>query len=103
MGLGEAIGMAAPLYNLAFIILVILLFIRLFSYPQQKFAYFKPWKLLTFAIGVAVLETIMTILRGFGTISFHPAVFGIFEMVILVTFIYMILLQKQFVKTGKKE
>jgi len=103
MGLGEAVGMVAPYYNLVLIVIVLFLFWKLLSHPSKKFIYHKPWQLLLYGVLILVLETVMTILRGLGMIQFHPAIFPAFEMVILVLVIYMMLLQKQFVKTGKKE
>ena len=102
MTLGTAIAQVAPLYNLALVIVVIILFIKIFSYGE-RFAYLKPWKLLFIGIIVLVVETLMTVLRGAGVIQFHPAIFAAFEFVIVGIFIYVLLLQKQFVKTGKKE
>jgi len=103
MTLGEAVAQVAPLYNLVLVIIAIILFIILFKQDSSKFAYYRPWKILFFGIIIFVVETIMTILRGNGIIAFHPAIFAGFEFVIISLFIFMLLLQKQFVKTGKKE
>jgi len=103
MGLGEAIAQVAPLYNLGLVIIAIVLFIVLFRYESSRFAYRKPWVLLFIAIIIFVVETAMTILRGAGLLAFHPAIFGAFEFVIISLFIYTLLLQKQFIKTGKKD
>jgi hypothetical protein len=103
MSLGEAVGMVAPYYNLALVIIVLFLFAKLFSFNSKKFAYIKPWKLLLIALIIFVVETAMTILRGLAIISFHPAIFPAFEMIMITLFIYMILLQKQYAKTGKKD
>ena len=101
MTLGQSVAMVAPYYNLALAIICLFLFIKLFSYGGYKFAYVKPWKILFFGFVLFIIETVMTILRGLGMIKFHPAVFPVFEMVIVTSFIYMLLLQKQFAKTGK--
>jgi len=102
MTLGEAIAQVAPLYNLALIIIAVILFLVMFSYGQ-RFAYIKPWKILFVGIIILIAETLMTILRSLGLIKFHPAIFPFFELIIITAFIYMLLLQKQYVKTGKKE
>lgn len=102
MGLGEAFGLVAPYYNLAFVVIVITLFVILIRIKNRA-VYNKPWILLFIAVVVFVIEEIMTVLRALGVISFHPAIFGIFEMAIITLFIYMLLLQKQFVKTGKRD
>ncbi|MEK6887036.1 MAG: hypothetical protein AABW88_04335 [Nanoarchaeota archaeon] len=103
MSLGESVAAVAPFYNLAFAIICVILFIKLFSYSKAKFAYIKPWKILFFGFILFIVETIMTILRGLGMLKFHPAIFPVFEMLILTSFIYMLLLQKQFAQTGKKD
>jgi len=103
MMLGDATGMVAPYYNMVFAIIAVLLFIKLFSYESKKFGYIKPWRILFIGFILFIIETVMTILRGLGMIKFHPAIFPFFEMVIIAAFIYMLLLQKQFVKTGKKD
>ena len=103
MTLGESVAAVAPLYNLALAIICIVLFVKLFSYSNKRFAYVKPWKILFFGFILFIVETVMTILRSLGTIKFNPAIFPIFEMVIITSFIYMLLLQKQFAKTGKMD
>lgn len=103
MTLGESVASVAPLYNLVLIIILLILFKKLFSFSSKRFAYIKPWKLLFSAMMILVVETIMTILRSMSFIKFNPALFPFFEMVMITLFIYMLLLQKQFAKTGKKD
>ncbi|HIH39731.1 TPA: hypothetical protein HA219_03360 [Candidatus Woesearchaeota archaeon] len=103
MTLGQSVAMVAPYYNLVFAVICVVLFIKLFSYSSKRFAYVKPWKILFFGFILFIIETVMTILRGLGIIKFHPAIFPAFEMVIVTSFIYMLLLQKQFAKTGKMD
>jgi ABC-type transport system involved in cytochrome c biogenesis permease subunit len=103
MALGQAIAQTAPLYNLALAIVAVILFLKLFSYEERRFAFIKPWKILFTGFILFIVETVMTILRNLGAIKFHPVVFVLFEMIIIALFIYTLLLQKQFVKTGKRE
>ncbi len=103
MTLGQSVAMVAPYYNLVLAVICVVLFIKLFSYSDKKFAYVKPWKILFFGFILFIIETIMTISRGLGIIKFHPAIFPMFEMIIVTSFIYMLLLQKQFAKTGKMD
>ena len=103
MAIGEALGMVAPYYNMALALIVVALFLKLSSYDSRRFAYVKPWKILLLGFSLFIIETVMTILRGLGYIKFHPAIFPLFEMIIMTSFIYMILLQKQYLKTGKKD
>ena len=103
MATGQAVGLVAPYYNLALAVIVIVLLFKLFSYSSSRFSYSKPWKVFLYGFSIFIIETIMTILRGLGYITFHPAIFPLFEMTIITLFIYMILLQKQYVQTGKKD
>ncbi len=103
MTLGQAFGQVAPYYNLIFALIIVLLFLKLFSYSSLRFAYIKPWRILFIGFILVIIETIMTILRGLGILSFSSAVFAVFEMITITMFIYMLLLQKQYVKTGKKD
>lgn len=103
MAIGEAVAIVAPYYNLVLIVITLILFRRLFSFSSKRFAYIKPWKLLFTAMMILVVETLMTILRAMGLIKFSPAIFPAFEMAMITLFIYMLLLQKQFAKTGKKD
>lgn len=101
--LGTAVGMVAPYYNLALALIAFVLFLKLFKFEDKKFAYIKPWKLLFTGFMLFIIEEVMTVLRALGQISFDPAIFPLFEMVIVTLFIYILLLQKQYVKSGKKE
>ncbi|MFC1728026.1 hypothetical protein ACFLZ7_01010 [Nanoarchaeota archaeon] len=101
MSLGEAFGLVAPYYNLVFILIVLALFIKLLGIKNRR-VYNKPWLLLFIAIIILIVETLMTILRGVGLLAFPSFVFGLFEMGMITLFIYMLLLQKQFIKSGKR-
>jgi len=103
MSLGDAVAMVAPYYNLVLIAILFVLFFKLFSYDSKRFAYLKPWRLLFWGIVLFLVETVMTILKKMGMINYPWVLFSIFEMVIVLMFIYMVLLQKQFIKTGKKD
>ncbi len=98
--LGKAVGLAAPFYNFILVIITIILFLALFKIRTKL--YHKPWKLIFVGVLIATLETIMTILRNLGLISFHPATFVLFEMIIISLFIYAMLSQREYIKTGKK-
>jgi hypothetical protein len=101
--LGDAFGLVAPYYNLAFVVIALILFMKLFSYGDKKFAYVKPWKILVIAVLVYIIEEVITILAGLNLLTFPLWLFPAFEMVMVLCFIYMILLQKQYVKTGKRD
>ena len=95
--LGESLGLVAPYYNLALVIIVIILFIRLFKTHDKK-TYIEPWKFLFFAISVFVLEELLTVLKDSGIVSIPRITNSVFEMVIITSFIYMLLLQKEYLK-----
>ena len=99
--LAQSLGQVAPYYNLVLVIIVITLFYKLFSL-KKKGLYVLPWKLLFYGILIFVAETVLTILEGIGIIDVHFVVAPLMEMVIISLFIYMLLLQKEFVKFGKK-
>lgn len=90
----SALTIAAPFYNMILAIIVILLFLKFLKTKTQL--YKKPWRLLFIAILVFVVETIVVILE-LATGEAHFIV-GIFEMAIIFLFIYMVLLQKDYVK-----
>ncbi len=101
MSLGLAFAQVAPYYNLAMVVVVIILFVNLFR-AKNKRVYLKPWYLLFSAICIFIIEEVMTVLRSMQIISFPQWVFGITEMIMIACFIYMVLLQEQYIKTGKK-
>ena len=95
-----ALGLVAPIYNLILACIVFYLFIKLFSLPN-RLVYLKPWKVLFAAFIVYVVEEILTVLRKTGITNFptwFTMINGIFEMIIIGLFIYMLFLQKEYVK-----
>jgi len=92
-----ALGMAAPFYNLAMVVVVIWLFVKLFRTPSST-SFMKPWYLLAGCIGIFVVEEVFTILRAAGLKAIPPHINGFFEFAIIVIFIYMVLIQKQYVQ-----
>ena len=89
------LGVIAPYYNLAFVIVLLILFVYLFRIPNKHKVYDTPWKLLLAAIGVFIVEEGMTVLGKSGLISFPHIIFALFELAMIVLFMYMCLLQKQ--------
>ena len=92
--IGQRLGIAAPYYNLALVIVVLLLFWKFLKIPTKL--YKLPWKFLLAGVLVFVLEEIVVI-AGLLTEETHFVV-GFFEMVIILLFIYMLLLQKEYIK-----
>lgn len=95
---GVALGMIAPYYNLAMVAVVVGLFIALFKTEPKAKVFLFPWKLLFFAVIVYILEEVVTILRAVGAIDIPIHINGLFELVVIIVFIYTLLLQKEYVK-----
>lgn len=94
----ECLGLVAPYYNLVLVAIVIALFIKLFM-QHKKGIYIIPWYFLFLAIIIYVIEETMTVMASAGFIEIPNLLFPIFEMLMIGLFIYMLLLQKQYVKT----
>ncbi len=102
MSLGLAVAQVAPLYNLGLVIIAIFLFVKLFSTPiRDKRVYLMPWKILFFALLVFIIEEVLTVLRGADIINIPKHINGFFELIIICTFLYMLLLQKEHIKLTK--
>ena len=94
MTVGEALGAAAPYYNLFLVAVVVYLLISLFVEKSKK-TYLLPWYLLFIGVLVFILEEITTVLRALDVINIPVHINGFFELIIISTFIYMLLLQKE--------
>lgn len=98
MSLAQAVAQVAPLYNLGLVVVVIILFVRLFNTPiRDRRVYLMPWKLIFGAFCVYVLEAVLTVLRGQNLLNIPIHINGFFEVLIIVLFIYALLLQKEHV------
>ncbi len=95
--IGYCLGIVAPYYNLALVIIVTILFLRLFSL-SNKGVYIKPWKILFLAILVYIVEEIINIMETANLITVSSLLFPFLEMIIISLFIYMLLLQKEHTK-----
>ncbi len=93
-----ALGMVAPFYNLALVVVAVWLFIVLFRTPSAT-SFMKPWYLLFACICLFILEETITILRAAGILTFIPQhTNAFFEFGIIAIFIYIVLIQKEYVK-----
>ncbi len=95
--LAYCLGRVAPYYNLVLVVIVILLFLKLFK-TQNKKTYMKPWKFLFAAVLVYLGEEIITVFDMAGLISVAKIVFPLLETVIITLFIYVLLLQRENIK-----
>ena len=96
--LGVALGMIAPFYNLALVIVVIWLFLALFRTQPKTKVFLFPWKLLFFAVIIFIAEEIITIMRSLGIVDIPIHINAFFELVIIAVFIYALLLQREYVQ-----
>ena len=95
-GLEVCIGKVAPYLNLILVALLITLLFRLFKNNALGFD-LRPWKFLLIGLIVFVVEELLTVFNGMGIINSPRILTPFFEMVILSSFIYMLLLQKEII------
>ena len=89
----------APYYNLAFALITLILFIKLFAAPfRNKKVYLLPWKLIFVAFLIFIIEEVLTVLRVADIVKITVYINGFFELVIISLFIYALLLQKERIK-----
>ncbi|HLF54260.1 MAG TPA: hypothetical protein VI612_00885 [Candidatus Nanoarchaeia archaeon] len=99
MSLGLAIAQAAPIYNLGLVAIALFLFVKLFNTPiKDRRVYLFPWKLIFIALTIFVVEEVLTVLRTFDVVNIPTHINGFFELLIITTFIYALLLQKEHLK-----
>ncbi len=102
MSLALSLAEAAPWYNLGLVIVAIVLFTKLFNTPvRDRRVYLMPWKILFFALLVFIIEEVMTVLRSMNIINIPVHINGFFELIIICTFIYTLLLQKEHLKLSQ--
>ncbi|MBU0627977.1 MAG: hypothetical protein KKC75_02215 [Nanoarchaeota archaeon] len=97
--LAYCLGNVAPYYNLALVVIVIFLFVRLFRTPSKK-TNLKPWKFLFAALLVYVLEEIITVFHMANVITAPKVLFPLLETIIITLFIYVLLSQREKIKNG---
>ena len=95
--LAYCLGNVAPYYNLVLVVIVMLLFLKLFK-TQNKKTYIKPWKFLFAAVLVYLGEEIITVFDMARLIQVPKIIFPLLETVIITLFIYVLLLQKEHTK-----
>ncbi len=88
----------APRLNLLLVVYVVYLFVKLVTRKSDEHIYIMPWKLLFIAISIYIVEQSLTVLRMLDIVSYpHLLINGIFEIGIITTFIYALLLQREHV------
>ena len=91
----EALTIAAPFYNLAFVVIVLILFGKLFTTPTKKKVFLRPWYFVFAAVLIFVLEEVITILRATQFFDITVYINGFFELAIISLFIYTLLILKE--------
>lgn len=91
-----ALGMVAPYYNLALVVICVFLFIVLFRTPKKTFM--KPWYLLFACVMLFVIEEIITVVRAAGLTAIPHHINAFFELGIIIIFVYLLLLQRDHIK-----
>jgi hypothetical protein len=95
VGFADAMNVAAPIYNLALVVIVLVLFIRLFRTKASIPVYMRPWYYMFGVICVFILEEVITVLRNTGVLQIEAYINGFFELVIVSLIIYLLLLQRE--------
>jgi hypothetical protein len=98
---GECVGTVAPYYNLVLVLVVLLLFLKLFSIPNKKI-FLLPWKFLFIAVIIYILEELLVVFGYSGIIQIPRIWNAFFEFIIITLFIYALLLQRQHVNDHAK-
>lgn len=98
---GECVGIVAPYYNLVLVLILLMMFLKLFNLPNKKL-FLLPWKLLFLAVSVYILEEMLTVFKIAGIIDYPRILNGVFEFVIISIFIYLLLIQKDYLKKSPK-
>ena len=93
----QALGLVAPYYNLVLVAIVVYLFIKLFKTSVQPKT-MLPWKVLFAALLVYIVEEVLTVLRYMEIINIPRHINGFFELIIIISFIYALLSQKEHIK-----
>ena len=98
----ECLGIGAQYYNLALIVVVLILYITLLMTPNIKKTFLTPWKYIFASLCIYIVEQILSIINTTGAMKIHPLIFPIFEFFIIIIFIYALLTMKEHIK-GTKE
>jgi hypothetical protein len=93
--IGSCLGFIAPFYNLALVAIVITLFIKLFTLKKKNAL---PWQMIFVAVLIYVTEQVLTVTNNLNITTVPRITNSFFEMAIITIFIYVLLMQKEFVK-----
>ncbi len=98
---GECLGIVAPYYNLALVLVLLILFVKLFRIPSKK-TFMLPWKLLFAAVCIYILEEILTVFHIAGIMQIPRILNAWLEFGMITLFIYLLLRQQDYLKKGNQ-
>ena len=98
----NSLGIVAPYYNIIFVVIILFLFMKLFSVPNKKI-YLLPWQLLFLAIIIYIIEEILTIFYYAGIFQIPRIFNAVFEFLIITIFTYALLMQQEYLKKARME
>lgn len=96
--IANCIGIVTVYYNLLIAIAMAATFIWMFYIVDEKKIYIRPWKYLFWAGVAFLLEEIFVFLRMHNILMTPIYLDGFLGVVVVTFFIYMLLLQKEYVR-----
>ncbi len=100
MNIADCFGIVAPYYNLVLVIIVGFMFLRLFQMPN-KGIFIVPWKILFGGLCIYIVEEVLNILSIIDVLQTPRIINAVFEMLMITLFIYLLLLQKDYMEQRK--
>ena len=95
----ECIGVGASYYNLAIAAIVFALFIKMIRMKSR--ISILPWKIIFAGFCIYIIEEVLTVMSKLNFVVLPVVLFPIFEMIIILLFIYALLEQRESLKRGK--
>ena len=95
--LTAAFGLVTPYFNLVYGAIALWLLQKLLSFKKRKDVYIEPWKYLRFSLVAFMVEETLVIFYTLGIELVPRITFGFLEIVMITSFIYMLMLQKQYI------
>jgi len=93
--IGPCLGFIAPFYNLVLVAIVTILFIKLFTLKRKNIL---QWQMIFVAVLIYITEQVLTVTNNLGMTTVPRITNSFFEMAIITIFIYVLLMQKEYVK-----
>lgn len=98
LALTNCLGVVAPYYNLVLVTILVICFIYLLRLPNKRNVYVEPWTYLFYALLIFIVEEMITILNALNIVNISRVLFPFFEMAMICLFIYMCLLEREYLK-----